>query len=151
MYDFNIQLLHSHFSWLSFKCMCHVLLPLHEACLVCDVSFCVYWRMAAMNLLKQLKGNTGSGSSRRKSFRAPVITWISSHCPSSRSSCSSAGTTGIQRRRKRMKKFQFVETNHLLQLLSCPKICHVYQDIICLWWHFRGHFILQVHNFLNNF
>lgn len=46
-------------------------------------------RIAAMNLSKLLKGNSGSGSSRRKSFSAPVMTWISSHCPSSRSSCSS--------------------------------------------------------------
>lgn len=52
--------------------------------------------MAAMNLSKWLKGTSGSGSSRRKSFSAPVTTWMSSQRPSSRSSCSSGGRTASQ-------------------------------------------------------
>ncbi|TNN38703.1 hypothetical protein EYF80_051139 [Liparis tanakae] len=40
--------------------------------------------MALMKGWKQLKGNSGSGSSLRNSFRAPAITWTSSHWPSSR-------------------------------------------------------------------
>lgn len=48
-------------------------------------------RMAVMNLLKWLKGKSGSGSSRKNSLRAPVMTWTSSHWPSSKSS-SSVGT-----------------------------------------------------------
>lgn len=46
--------------------------------------------MAAMNWGKCEKGKRGSGSSRKKSFRAPVITWTSSQRPSSRSRRSSA-------------------------------------------------------------
>lgn len=44
--------------------------------------------MAETNLLKWLYGKRGSGSSRKNSFSAPVMTWTSSHWPSSRSSSS---------------------------------------------------------------
>lgn len=78
--------------------MCYsvcVVVLCHDFCVVAVMVFvlwmcCVHWRIAAMNLSKQLKGNSGSGSSRKNSFRAPVMTWISSHWPSSRSRCSSA-------------------------------------------------------------
>lgn len=46
--------------------------------------------MAEMNCGKCEKGKRGSGSSRKKSFRAPVMTWTSSQRPSSRSRRSSA-------------------------------------------------------------
>lgn len=44
--------------------------------------------MAETNLLKWLYGKSGSGSSRKNNFSAPVMTWTSSHCPSSRSRSS---------------------------------------------------------------
>lgn len=44
--------------------------------------------MAETNLLNWLYGKRGSGSSRKNSFSAPVMTWTSSHWPSSRSSSS---------------------------------------------------------------
>lgn len=44
--------------------------------------------MAETNLLKWLKGKRGSGSSLKNNFSAPVMTWTSSHWPSSRSSSS---------------------------------------------------------------
>jgi hypothetical protein len=57
--------------------------------------------MATMNWLKCEKGKRGSGSSQKKCFRAPVITWTSSQSPSSRSRRSSAAREGEERTKGR--------------------------------------------------
>lgn len=59
--------------------------------------------MAAINWRKCEKGKRGSGSSRKKSFRAPVITWTSSQRPSfrSRRSSEASGGGGGNERKKR--------------------------------------------------
>lgn len=51
----------------------------------------------SMMSVKKPKGTTGSGSSRKKSFKAPVMTWMSSQSLSSKFSFSSERWTGEAR------------------------------------------------------
>lgn len=102
---FTVSWLGSGSSWISFFTVCslqsaslisvqrqvEVRVELWGSGLVC-------WDllMASTNRGKNLKGNSGSGSSLKNIFRAPVTTWMSSHWLWSRSRGSSGGASSRQ-------------------------------------------------------
>lgn len=75
---------------------------------------CGYLLIASTNRSKKLKGKSGSGSSRKNIFSAPVTTWMSSHWLSSKFSFSSGKTRGEMEQLVLMKQLQ--DTNYYVNV-----------------------------------